>query len=94
MPESETKTEAVLRGARVQVGDEFIVLELQEASVLQALVDLRAAMTQQLIDESGYSDAVRVLGKLRNKFPALKPYIEFPGGRGKGGYKTTIRSEK
>lgn len=91
LDDTQTRTKAVWRGTNtVQIGDEINALEPQDAAVLGALVKLGAAMTPQLVKESGYGDPVSVLRKLPKKFPALKPYIEFPGGRGKGRYKTTI----
>jgi len=87
-----TKPKAVwLGGGRVRVGDETLALEFQEASVLEALVELGAATRPDLERRSGVEDAVGVLKKLTKKFPVLALHIHLPGGRGKGGYRTTIR---
>lgn len=83
--------EAIWRGnGRVQVGDSTITLEPQLAEVLQALVELRSATKPQLQEKSGRDDPDKLLKKLVKRFPSLVPHIRFPGGRGRGGYSTTI----
>ena len=58
--------EAVWLGdGRVRVGDKTIALEFQESNVVEALVELRAAMKSDLVKKSGVEDAVVVLKKLR-----------------------------
>ena len=92
--EPEPPPEAVWLGSgKFRVGDKTIMLESQQAAVLQALVTLRAASKPELEKESGYADAVAVLKKLRKKFPELEPHILLAGGRGKGGYSTTIKTK-
>jgi hypothetical protein len=76
---------------KVQIGDDTITLESQLADVLQALVELRSATMPELQTKSGRDEPDKLLKKLVKKFPALKPFIRFPGGRGKGGYSTTIQ---
>lgn len=87
------QNEAVwLSGGRVRVGDQTIQLEEQEADVLQALVETGAAAGPELVERSGRSDAVRILKSITSKHSMLAPYISRPGARGRGGYKTTIKS--
>ena len=71
-------------------GKESIRLEDAEAIVVQALVELRAATKDGLISHSGVEDAVAILRRIKTKHPMLARAIVFPGGRGKGGYSTTI----
>jgi len=78
---------------RVRVGDKVLALEFQEGTVLQTLVELGAATGKNLERTSGVDDAVRVLKKLRTKYPELEPHIILPRARGRGGYSTTIRAE-
>lgn len=81
-----------LRDMRVRVGDEVIVLEQQEACVLQALLELGAATGRQLRKRSGVLDAVKVFHKMRRKYPTLRNYLQPAGKRGQGGYRTTLGS--
>lgn len=80
-----------LGGGRYQAGDEIIALDGNQASVLQALVELRAATKDDLVRKSGVEDAPRVLRTIRKKHPQLAPAITLPGGKGRGGYRTTVR---
>ena len=88
--QSPEKAAEWLGDGRVQVNGTTISLELQKADVLQALVELRSATKPQLQKKSGVQDAVTVLRRLVHQFPTLALHIFFPGGRGKGGYRTTI----
>ena len=72
------------------VGEKSIRLEGEEEMVLESLVELRAATKTKLVNHSGVNNAVTVLRKIKLKHAALAEYITFPGGRGKGGYQTTI----
>lgn len=75
---------------RVRVGSETITLESQYADVLQALVEMQSATKPELQKRSGRDQPDKVLKKLVNRYPQLKPFIRFPGARGRGGYGTTI----
>lgn len=69
------------------------IVQLQEAQgvVLQALIELGgAALKGALVERSGVGDAPRVLKSIKEKYPALNPYIRLPHGKGKGGYSTAI----
>ncbi len=84
--------EAVYLGqGRVRIGNGTISLAGQEHAVIEALVDLKAASKSDLETKSGYADAVKVLRRIRDKYPVLKPYIIMAGKRNSGGYQTTIR---
>lgn len=72
-------------------GDNAIRLEGSQAYVLEALVELRAATKDDLVRQSGVDDAPRVLRTIRKANDLLAPAIRLPGGKGKGGYATTIR---
>lgn len=72
-------------------GDESIRLEDAEATVVQALAELRAASKDSLARCSGLDDAVAILRRITSKHPMLARAITFPGGRGKGGYSTRIK---
>jgi hypothetical protein len=83
--------EAVWIGhGRVRIGNQTITLESQLADVLQALVELQSATKPELQKQSGRDQPDKLLKKLVTNHPQLKQYIRFPGGRGKGGYGTTI----
>jgi hypothetical protein len=80
-----------LGNGRIQIGEEIIVLEDQQAGVMAALVELGAATQAQLVKRSGYKDAVKVLKHIKKKWPELAPHIQTPWARGSGGYRTTIK---
>jgi hypothetical protein len=64
-----------------------------EAQVMESLVDLGAAEKARLRQYSGLDDesaAVNALRTIRKKFPILRPHVILPGGRNKGGYRTTV----
>lgn len=75
---------------RVLVGDATIVLTGRSADVVETMVKLQAASAQELTDMSGYADAVKYLKRAVATFPSLAPFIIFPGGKCRGGYRTTI----
>lgn len=73
----------------VRVGDKPVALEPQEATVLQALIELGgAAIRPNLESKAGIKDVAEIMKKLKTRFP---DYVTLPGGRGRGGYTTTIR---
>jgi len=78
----------------VTCGEASLRLEGQEATVLEALVETRAATVTMLRDRSGYHDAPRILKAIKAKFPILDPVITLPGGKGRGGYRTTIEDAR
>jgi hypothetical protein len=89
---SAASEDAVWLGNRtIRIGDEIFSLEVQFAEVLEALVELGAATKPQLQKKSGKDDPDRLLRRLVKRFPRLQSYITFPGRRGKGGYRTTIK---
>ncbi|MBI3461844.1 MAG: hypothetical protein HY000_02125 [Planctomycetes bacterium] len=75
----------------IEVDGEPYRLEPAQEMVIEALVELRAATKEQLIERSGVEDAVNVLKAICQAIPQLSTHITLPGGRGKGGYRTTIR---
>jgi hypothetical protein len=76
------------------VGERREVLAAQKADVLMAFLKLNPMDEPQLIDQSGYPKAARILAGLRDQFGGMfAPYIVCPGGRGQGGYKVEIRDE-
>jgi len=77
-----------LGGGRVRIGDETIALEFAESTVLEALVQKGAATRPDLEKASGVDDVKNIMKKLKKRFP---DHIKLPGGRGKGGYRTTIK---
>jgi hypothetical protein len=85
---------AFLQGNRIIIGEKAVVLGLQEQDVINALVKLRAADLPTLKKQSGYKHAATVLKRLVNKRQnrILKQFITMPGGRGRGGYSTTIQA--
>lgn len=79
-----------LGDGRVRVGTEVRALSQRFANVLQALVELRAATTAELVSESGEEEAGKLLRRLVVSNSYLRPYIHFPGKKCAGGYSTTI----
>lgn len=73
---------------------ERIRFDNQEELVLQALVELGAATKHQLNTRSGVQDSVTILKRILRKWPLLQSegWIVCPGGKGKGGYRTSIRT--
>jgi hypothetical protein len=96
------ETNAAIRslgGGAVYLGDGLIEVDgkpyrIEQAHqfVVEALVKLKAATAEQLARASGVEDAVKVLRAVCDAIPELKPHITLPGGRGKGGYRTTIEA--
>jgi len=76
--------------------DRSIKLEAAEDCVIVALIELGGSATiDKLRDRSGIADAPRVLGRIVKKHSEfLGDTIKLPGGRGRGGYQTTIRFAK
>ena len=84
-----------LGNSKVQVGKKVITLTDTEGEVLQALVKLRSANIDELGEESGADkNAPRYLRAICDKHPELGKHITLPGGKGKGGYRTTIRAAR
>jgi len=74
----------------VKVSDKLQKLPGHEAAVLQALVEAGGTSDKpNLYRHSKVEDVVGVMRKLKNRFPQ---HVFCPGGRGKGGYSTTIRA--
>jgi hypothetical protein len=86
----ETPNPVYLGGNRVGAGGEELVLTEPEDAVLAALVESRSATIDELRRKSGYEDAAKILKRIVKKFTQLAPFITLPGGRGRGGYRTTI----
>ena len=66
-------------------------LEANEQAVLSVLVKRHATTLSVLRLESSCDNPDRVLKRLRDKDRRLKASIKLPGGKGKGGYSTTIK---
>ena len=83
------KPRAIWRGnGVVAIDGKPVALEPQEATVLQALIELGgAAKRPDLEKRARYKDVAAIMKKLSKRFP---DYITCPGGRGRGGYSTTI----
>ena len=63
-----------------------------QSTVLEGLIELGGAATKEgLFEKTGVRDAPRVLRQIREAHPTLAPHIKLPGGKGKGGYQTTIK---
>ncbi len=71
-------------------GTKALRLEGQEQLVMEALVELRAASKDRLIEQSGVADAVTVLKRVKEKHPMLADAIIIPGGRDRGGYQLEV----
>jgi tRNA A37 threonylcarbamoyladenosine synthetase subunit TsaC/SUA5/YrdC len=79
-----------LGNGRVRVGSEIINLEGNQEAVLEALLKRGGAATlTELRSDTLVDDVPRVLKGIRKR-TGLERYIILPGGRGKGGYRTTI----
>lgn len=80
---------------KYQVGKQAaLTLPESEDFVLRSLIDLGGtADKSQLATQTGKDDAPRILKSICTKFPTLAEFIFLPGGKGKGGYRTTIRSK-
>jgi hypothetical protein len=83
-------TPTYLGERRYQVGDEIIYLDGTQAILLECLVELQGTSLQKLKDTSGVPNPSNVLKAIRERHPKLAPFIKLPGGKGKGGYSTTI----
>lgn len=79
-----------LGGGRLVADGTSITLESAESDVIETLVQDRTCDLPTLIFKSHQPKAARLLKRIINKHGFLKPYIKLPGGRGKGGYSTTI----
>ena len=75
---------------RYRIGADTIALTGRQADVLQALVELRAATLSDLQTRSGVGNPSIALSQICNRYPALARFIKLAGGKGKGGYSTTI----
>jgi hypothetical protein len=91
-PNHEVGNVKYLGNRRCQVDSNTpIVLTETEDTVLSALIELGgAAEIDELRNHTGISDANKILRGIRLKHPELATAIILPGGRGKGGYRTTI----
>lgn len=76
--------------SKYRCGQEILILEYTENRVLAKLVKHGAAKKAEL--ESVSENAISVLRGIKRKraYRMLAPHIIFPGGKGKGGYRTTI----
>lgn len=82
---------AILDGNHLIIDNRSIVLEEAEADVVTALVELKAADLPTLAKQAGQRYPAKVLTRLVEKYDGLDEFITLPGGRGRGGYSTTIR---
>jgi len=78
----------------LQLENRPVCLECNEQDVLGVLVRLGATTLQVLRKESNCDNPNRVLTGLIRKYALLKKHIFLPGGKGHGGYSTTIRLAK
>jgi hypothetical protein len=77
-----------------RIGEEQPVLLTEtEDTVLQAFLKSPALEKRDLIRESGYNDAPRILAHIREKHKSFRPAISLPKRKGKGGYRVNIRAE-
>jgi hypothetical protein len=76
-----------------QIGPQALtVVSEREDTVLQAFLDQTAMDHPTLIERTEYEDAARILRGLAEKYGgAFAPAIFLPGGKGRGGYRVTIR---
>jgi hypothetical protein len=84
-----------LGNKRYQIdGSQPVTLEFNQDVLLQAFLEKPSMNKRQLIGKT-FTDAPRVLKRLKEKYPdTLGQAITLPGGRGKGGYFVHIRSAK
>lgn len=80
-----------LGGGKYKVDETMISLTGAQADVLQALVELQGASLDELRTHSGAPNPAIALKQICKSHPLLSPFISLPGGKGKGGYSTTIR---
>ena len=96
-PDAETSADArsVYLGNRRYADRQGSVQVLSESEdhVLRSLMllDHSCGTKDELIHQSAKSDAPHVLRAIRKKYPGLAADVIVPGGRDKGGYRTTIR---
>ena len=73
------------------VGENEFLVSDNEGNVLEAFLEHSVMDTATLESTSGVNYPARVLRKLATKYEdAFKPFIRFPGGKGKGGYGVKI----
>lgn len=75
---------------RLLAGDNKATLEDERHDVLTALAWCQTCSEKKLQNESGQPNARKLLARTVEDLPFLNAFITFPGGRGKGGYSTTI----
>lgn len=82
-----------LGNGKLDLGPETISLEDNEQDVLECLLDHDGAATLGDLRRSKgeISNPNRVLSSLLHKYKGLAGHITMPGGRGRGGYRTTIQ---
>ncbi len=79
-----------LGNGRVRIGEETIGLESNQEAILEALLNRGGTATiSELRSDTLVDDVPRVLKRICKR-PGLEQHIVLPGGRGKGGYRTTI----
>lgn len=63
----------------------------EEQAVLTAFLRSPVLSERQLVDVTGYQNPVKTLRALKVKYKgSFSPYIELPGGKGRGGYHVKI----
>jgi len=84
--------EVIYRGNGIFfAGNQNIRLDRAEEIVIETLIEARALSKDELITRSGVDDAVRILKRIKKKHPAIGKAIVLPGGKGRGGYSTSIK---
>jgi hypothetical protein len=74
-----------------RIGDTRIRLEYEEAKAVEAILFYKGAATLTQLRDKTDSDGVnKTLTRIHGKYPLLRPFIILPGGKGKGGYRTTL----
>ena len=84
---------AFIGDGRFRCGADVIQLVDAEANVLETLVSFGAISLDDLRNATNTASPQKVLKRITEKFPALARAITLPGGKGRGGYQTTIKDE-
>ena len=84
---------AFLGDGRFRCGGEVIQLIDADATVLETLISYGATSLSDLKKATNIESPNKVLKRIKERHPALDLVIILPGGKGLGGYRTTIKDE-
>jgi len=83
-------TPRYLGNGQIKCGYDTFDLEANQVAVLEALLDNGAMTLDKLRRTTLIEEPHKIIKTLQEGFPQLEPYLKRPGGRGRGGYRTTI----